>query len=56
MQQSSVNKEDEEQSSFSSEILEAEISPSVSLPAFKPYDGFGDQANHFDNFDALMIL
>lgn len=49
-------KEDEEQSLFSANILEAEISPRVSLPTFKSYDSQGDPADHYDNFDVLMTL
>lgn len=51
-----MNKENEEQSLFTLEIMEVRLSPRVQLLAFKSYDGLGNQADHFDSFNALMTL
>ena len=46
----------EDPSPFTKEILGAPLPTRIQIPAVKPYDGLGDPADHFHNFEALMTL
>ncbi|MQL69050.1 hypothetical protein Taro_001379 [Colocasia esculenta] len=43
-------------SPFSSEILEARVSPKLPLPTIAPYDGTTDLADHIHGFESHMVF